>query len=230
MKKSLTVDVIARKFRKFNDLMFGSVLPVPEIRITEARTFLGKFVCRRIVMPGGRINCRDFQIRISRSIPMSETELEDTLIHEMIHYYIAYCGVRDRTAHGPEFRRIMSRINRDFSRSIVISRRFDIGERDNMADMRCRQHVVAVVALNDGRTGLKVLPRVRDRILKFYNTLDGSSQVREIRLYVTYDPYFNRYPTSSVAKLHLVEPHEIECHLENACRLGCNGRGLIRPL
>ena len=49
--------------------------------------------------------------------------IEDTILHEMIHYHIAVNQLRDTSAHGRLFRREMKRINAEGNRHITISYR-----------------------------------------------------------------------------------------------------------
>lgn len=39
-------------------------------------------------------------------IKFTETDMEDTLIHEMIHYYTYKDGLAPKQAHGTEFRKV----------------------------------------------------------------------------------------------------------------------------
>lgn len=63
----------------------------------------------------------NFRLRFSASFDLDEKVWEDTIIHEMIHYYLAYTGQNDKTAHGRNFRAIMNDINSRFGRNITIS-------------------------------------------------------------------------------------------------------------
>lgn len=54
---------------------------------------------------------------------MPENEWEDILIHEMIHYFIAYQGLNDNAPHGKLFREKMNEINTKYHRNISISRK-----------------------------------------------------------------------------------------------------------
>lgn len=117
-----TVEYVESKIKFFNDLVFGSCLPPIPVKLSRARTYLGRvqFRVRRNLF--GRVTgCTDFLMRISVAYDFPERELEDVILHEMIHYYIAWKGLRDKSAHGPLFRSYMNRINRDFGRNVRIS-------------------------------------------------------------------------------------------------------------
>ena len=65
----------------------------------------------------------DFVLRINTRIDLPEYVMEDIILHEMIHYYIAVNQLRDTSSHGRLFRREMARINADGNRHITISYR-----------------------------------------------------------------------------------------------------------
>ena len=54
---------------------------------------------------------------------LPEELVEDTILHEMIHYYIAFNHWSDTSTHGQLFRREMKRINEKGGRHISISYR-----------------------------------------------------------------------------------------------------------
>ena len=97
-----------------------------------------------------------------------ELRIEDTIIHEMIHYYIGYNRLEDASAHGPLFLSIMNEINRKFGRNLTVSHKSTKEQREQLQDKRSHYHVIAVVNFHDGRTGIKVLPRVLRSILYYY--------------------------------------------------------------
>ena len=51
----------------------------------------------------------DFKLRINKRIDLPEQEIEDIIIHEMIHYHIAYNGIKDTSTHGRVFMNKISR-------------------------------------------------------------------------------------------------------------------------
>lgn len=62
----------------------------------------------------------DFKISISDYYIMTADQLEDVMVHEMIHYSIAYTGLRDTAPHGIIFRGMMDAINRRYGRHITV--------------------------------------------------------------------------------------------------------------
>lgn len=224
----ITIPYIERKFGEFNRQIFAGKLPMPPIRLSHARTFLGVCAYKKRKGKDGRTEKYDFSLRISTRMNLSEQEVEDTILHEMIHYYIGYNQLEDTSPHGQIFRRIMADINAKHGRHITISHKSSKAQSEQAADLRPRYHVVAVVSFHDGRTGIKVLPRVLLSILKYYNGVLTSREVASVRLYMTQDPFFNQFPNSSALKVHFIAVDEIQSHLAGAEKMGCDGKRIKR--
>lgn len=208
-----TIEYIEKKFGEFNHLIFDDRLPLLPIQLSNAKSFLGMLVYKKRRKPFGRVEKYDFRLRISTRMDLPEAEVEDTIIHEMIHYYIDFNGIKDTSAHGQVFRQMMSDINTRFGRHITITHKSTPEQRQQLVDTRKRWHVVAVVKFHDGRTGIKVLPRIRQRIITYRNLILTSKEIKDVELYMSNDPYFNAYPVSSALKVHIAEPTEFESHL-----------------
>lgn len=71
----------------------------------------------------------------------------------------------------------------------------------------------------DGRSGVKVLPRVVPRILDYYKVVGSSPGVAGMELFLTDNPFFNRYPVSAAYKIHAVEASDLKENLSRAARL-----------
>ena len=222
-----TIPYIRSKFEQYNRLCFGGTLPMIPIELSDAKTFVGVCVYRVKRVAGGKRVKYDFRLRINTRIDLPEAEVEDTIIHEMIHYYIGYNQLKDTSAHGQLFRSIMDSINAKYGRHVTISHKSTEKQREQAIDSKPRWHVIAVVSLADGKYGIKVLPRIVQRILTYYNVVSTAKDVTNISLYMSRDVYFNRYPTSSVFKIHPVDKSVIDQHLNDATRLTCDGSQVI---
>jgi len=218
-----TRDYVQRRFDEFNTLCFGGELrPIP-VRLSRARSFLGQIAYRRERRLFGPSRNEGFVLRISTLFDLPQDELDDVILHEMIHYRILSCQLRDASAHGPLFRSMMDDINRRFGRHITVSRRRTA--EDNERDTAVRQHLVCRVRFADGRTGLTVAAHTR--LLPLWDALSGWSEVSEFRWYVSRDPFFNRYPRSKVLKIYKVDDAELEEHLRSAVPL-CRDGSVVR--
>ncbi len=227
-KMDITISLIKQKFDEYNQQMFGGKLPPLPIKLSNAKTFLGKccFTTRRGWT--GKVEYRDFFLRINTRFKLSEEELEDVIIHEMIHYYILYFKIQDTAPHGKIFQQIMNGINQKFGRHLSISHKSTPEEREQGVDKRVRYHVIAIVNFHDGRKGIKVLPRVLPSILKYYNTVLTNSQVSDIQLYMSCNVYFNRFPCSSAFNVFFKDENEFMPHLADAEKMGCDGKRITR--
>lgn len=223
-----TREYVERKFDEFNRLIFAGRLPRLPIYLSDASTFLGVCVSKSRRLPDGRMEHYDFRLRINTRISLSEREIEDTIIHEMIHYFILYNGLADTSPHGEIFKAMMRAINRQYGRNIRISHKINEEQREEAAGADRRWHVIAVISMRSGATGIKVLPRVIPKILDFYRKIDALPEVREVRLYLHDEPFFNRYPTSTAMRMHEVDPALLAEKLQGAKTLTPSGTRLLQ--
>lgn len=218
-----TIPYIEKKFEEFNRLMFANQLPKIPIELSDAKTFLGVCVSKRRRLPDGRTEHYDFRLRINTRIDLPEQEVEDTIIHEMIHYFIGINQLKDTSSHGPVFKGIMKRINEQFGRHLTISHKSTKEQKEQAYDTKKHWHVVAVVLFKDGKTGVKVLPRVMPRIINYCTHVGANSQVSDIQLFWTNDIFFNRFPNSAALYVTFVDHDEVMNHLTDAQVLKCFG-------
>ena len=61
----------------------------------------------------------DFKISITDYYDFTESQFVDIMVHEMIHYYLAYFGLDKRCRHGKEFKKMAERLNRTYGLHIV---------------------------------------------------------------------------------------------------------------
>lgn len=214
-----TIDYVKRKFDIFNGQMFGGKLPPIHIVLSNARTFSGQcsYRTRRTLL--GKKENYDFKLKVSTRIDMDEDELDDIIIHEMIHYYIGYFQQKDSSSHGPLFRKMMEEINAKHGRHISVSHRLTRQQAVDAVEAVRRWHVVAVMSFDDGRMGIKVLPRVAQSILRYRNCVLRAKGVVGVEMFMTDNPFFNRFPSSSALKVHFQEKAVIDAHLAQSYRV-----------
>lgn len=150
----------------------------------------------------GKVVNYDFVLRINTRFDLPQEIVEDTIIHEMIHYYIASNQLKDTSAHGQLFRTMMNGINARFGRHIAISHKPTETQKQQAREGRRSWHVVAVVTFTDGRTGVKVLPRIVERITYYYNKVLSAKDVSAIQLYMSNDTWMMFSSTSFPTPLH----------------------------
>lgn len=116
-----TIPYIERKFDEFNALCFEGSLPRPPFKLSNARTLLGQIRYKQKRLPFGRCHYSDFQLVVSTRLELEECDLEDIILHEMIHLYILSNQIRDTSPHGEVFKRMMRDLNVRFNRNISIT-------------------------------------------------------------------------------------------------------------
>ena len=190
---TLTTDILHTWFRQFNADYFGDELPVPRIALSKARTRLGTMSCRR-VRKLLRWTYTDFTIRISTYYECSEREFQETLLHEMIHYYIAYKNISDTSSHGKVFRQIMQQLNNEHGWNITITSSM---RNHKLAPVQrkitvANYFLVLAIELDDGGRMFTVVNK--KAIRKVYDALRNCRNIVNHRWYVSLDPYFLDFP------------------------------------
>ena len=198
------------------------------ITLCEVTSFVGQYKSKIRVLPDGRREPYDHLLRFSTAFDLPETELEDTVIHEMIHLFIAYNGLHDRSTHGPLFKALMNSINENHGRNITISHRTSRSEMAAAKSVKKKWHVVAILHFTSGETGVKVLPRVIPKIIDYYRSITAAGNIGRVDLYLHNDPFFNRFPTSTGRRCHSITRAEIDLHLSGAHTLKVSGNKLIQ--
>lgn len=203
-----TEEYIQGRFEEYNERYFEGRLPSLPIKLSHAKGFLGKvtFTRRKQGLFGGYRN-ENFVLRINVRIDLPEELIEDTILHEMIHYYIAVNQWRDTSAHGQLFRREMARINAD-SRHITITHRLTDEQRAQAVIHKMR--AVAVVHFEDGKTGVKVVPNQEQHMRQWSRAAERRFPIRTIDWYQTDDDYFAQFPSSMAMRIYLIEKNTLE--------------------
>lgn len=243
----ITKDYITQRFGYFNDLIFEGKLPSIPITLSRARTYLGQFrYCSRKSDVWNRRNF-EYSMRFSTLRDMPPATADDILIHEMIHYYIAFCGIRDTSPHGTAFRRIMGDINRKFARNVRISYKIGLHDthasasanspnvgtdhNDHISELsgRGRLHAVAVLRLcgHTTKAGIKVLPRRADKIIAYYKAAMNVAGVSDVELYLTHHIYFDSFPVSSALRYHVVCLSDLIIPIERSRRVTIKNNHLV---
>ena len=212
-----TIEYVERKFKEYNELMFGGRLPMIPVKLSDVKSYLGKCKYCIRVLADGRRECYNFEMLINTRIDLPENVVEDVIIHEMIHYFIQYNGLSDTSAHGAIFKSIMNSINSTFGRNICVTYKGMPNECfEAQGNNQLKWHVIAVMYFNDGNVGIKVLPRYESKIIDYYNKVITATNVNLVELYLHNNPFFNKYPTSTALKVYPIECDVLQDNLHNA--------------
>ncbi|SFG39515.1 SprT-like domain-containing protein [Prevotella sp. KH2C16] len=116
----ITLEWMSHWFAKFNADYFGGGLPQPRLALSKSKTRLGSMSCKKRVRLF-RTECCDYTIRLSNYYDQTERQYQNVLLHEMIHYSIAYTRLKDTSPHGIVFRGMMENLNRKYGWEISVT-------------------------------------------------------------------------------------------------------------
>ena len=189
MNAELTVDYLRHTFEHYNALIFDGKLPVPKLKLSRAKTRLGQMACKRKTS-WGRTKFYDYTISVSNYYKLTTEEIDDVLIHEMIHYSIAYTGLKDTSAHGIVFRGMMDKINRTFGRHITIS----VRTRNLQPRMtqQAKDYLILALEMKDGKYYLSSVNPSAAR--KIATSLAHAREIAHYAWYQSQDEYFHGMP------------------------------------
>ena len=220
-----TLSFIQQTFDRFNALCFEGALPPIPIVLTKARTFLGKVEYRGVRGLFGLVTAnRDFRMKISTSFDLPREELEDVVLHEMIHYYIAWKGIRDSSVHGDVFRNIMKQLNARYGRHITVRHKAKDGQLPEKISTKASRHYICVTTFRDGVRCVTVAASTK--IFELHRFFSRCPDIVRLQWYGSLDPFFDRYPRSRTPKAYKIKPDELELHLKDAVAYDCDGHTL----
>lgn len=227
-----TLPYLRERFDHFNRLCFGGQLAVPLFRLTTARSYMGQMRYHRRRRTDGTWEKYNFTINLSTRFDLPEADLEDIIIHEMIHYYIDSHALRDTSTHGRLFRQMMNDINRRHGRHVTVSYR----NRDILnTDTRQRPAVICVSRLipstpapDNGTSAQGITVCASSRSLYIARNLPHRYTLLSANWYYTTDPYFNRFPRCREPRIYHVDSTELQQHLTHAIPLEFDGRQFRR--
>lgn len=212
-----TVEYVEHKFDEFNALIFGGKLPKLPFKISNARTFLGQIKFFQEKNKDGSWHYYGFTFHISNKVDIPDEIVDDTIIHEMIHYYICYNQMQDNAPHGDLFKQKMEEINNSFDRNITITHKISKEEADT--DNETRRHLICISRFKDGNRAITVSadnPRILFRI---WDEIARIDQIEEFKWVYTTDPFFNRIPRSQNARFYRFPTDDLRPHLSNVQEL-----------
>lgn len=152
-----TIPYIEKKFEEFNQQMFADKLPKPVFELSNAKTFLGLCVSQKRKLANGDIEQYNFRLRFNTRIDLEAELMEDIIIvHEMIHYYIAYNNIIDDSPHGTVFMQKMNHIMNTYGIRVTIA--FDPTD-EYLVNSITRPRYVCVSEFKDGRMDLGVVAK-----------------------------------------------------------------------
>lgn len=115
-----TIENITENFKKYNKLYFDGKLPLPKFEIMHTYKISGYFIYDPVKK--GRI--RKKKIYMTDNFDFPENVYRDILVHEMLHYYIAYNKIKDNDDHGEVFMKMANDLNKKYG--LGITKKIDV--------------------------------------------------------------------------------------------------------
>jgi len=110
----ITIPEIEAQFNKWNEIIFNNSLPKPAFELMQTKSLLGQFKWRRI-----GFDKIGYTIRISVYYDRPIDGYIDTIVHEMLHYYIKYNNIKDSSSHGKTWKKMAKEISQKHNLNIA---------------------------------------------------------------------------------------------------------------
>lgn len=193
------LDFLYKKFDEFNHLMFSDELPQIPIILTRSARSLGYLKFRKIRI-GNEAKIKVETLGISSVYDRSQFEIEDTLLHEMIHLLqFVRNKYGEESQHGAFFRAEMNRLNNTFDRNIKISERNT--EIANNADS-----VVGYLMISRFKSGeIGICRMAKTKIFVFKEDVKKWANIESISWYGTRSPILNRLKRCMTLKFYVID-------------------------
>lgn len=155
----ITINEIKEQFNKWNGIIFNNELPIPAFELMQTKTILGQFRHRNIGP-----NTSGYTIRISTFYDRPLEFYVDTIVHEMLHYYIKFKGIKDTSSHGKIWKQKAAEISKKYNLTITRTNPAGGGLSEAVIEKKAMRNVakyeyVIVCKMRDGiHCGAAVLP------------------------------------------------------------------------
>ena len=113
----VTEEIIADKFAEYNKLYYDYELPTPDFGLLNSYRMCGQFSCNKII---GKRYLRKPKIEVSVYYDWKEEDLRNIIVHEMIHYYLAYKHIDNYITHGEAFCTMAQEFNDKYGLNITV--------------------------------------------------------------------------------------------------------------
>lgn len=106
-----------RMFNECNKKYFNGSLPSPKYGLMNKLNILARFECNKNKKREKPIKWQE--IKFSDCYDFPEDVFRNLMVHELIHYYIAWNGIKDNKDHGKEFMRIANELNTKYNLNVT---------------------------------------------------------------------------------------------------------------
>lgn len=153
---TITIPEIKEQFDKWNGIIFNNELPTPTFELMHTKSLLGQFCPRKVMGEYA------YKIRISTFYDRPFEYYVDTIVHEMLHFWIKFKGIKDTSSHGREWKKYAAQISRKYG--LTITRTNPAGGGvcqaviDKKNEKRVKVEYVYVCKMANGKYGAGVVP------------------------------------------------------------------------
>lgn len=176
-------------FDTFNRLYFDNALPRPRLSLSQSRTRLGSMSCKhKLTWKGYRPY--HFAIHVSTYYHQTERQYQNVLLHEMIHYYIAYKGIVDTSPHGKVFRQMMKNLNEKYGWEISVSSRMSEAKSASVQSSATPRLILLLEVQGRGHFVSVVNPKYASVM---EHKIQGLVEVKRHAWYQSTDAYFDSF-------------------------------------
>lgn len=143
-----------------------------------------------------------FTIKVTKYYDLPEREYQNVLLHEMIHYYIAYQRIKDTSAHGQVFRAMMNELNSRHGWNIMV--RVDTRQWAANDQRKGKRRLVLAFRTHDGKHYLAVING------RYFDAIE--KQVKRCNAILSHqwlssdDEFFSNFPVSRTLRAMKVSP------------------------
>ena len=213
-----TLDYLVERFDYFNQLCFDGELQRPPIKLNTRYATMGQTCGECCVYDDGTILWKNLRIEISVRRDLPEYEYIDTLVHEMIHYYVMTNNLQDDSPHGTLFRQKMEEITMNYGIRITIA--FDPSD-EEMVNTRTRNRYVVTAESNDGHMLVAVV--ARNKVFQFWDYIPKMDGVSNVHWYVSDRQIFEKFPVAVSPRLFNIDADKLHHYLTGAKELENTG-------
>lgn len=156
----ITIPEIKKEFDKWNGIIFNNELPTPAFELMQTKRLLGQFRWRKI-----GANKKGYTIRISVFYDRPFESYVDTIVHEMLHFYIRFKEIKDTSSHGKIWKQKAAEISNKYGLTITRTSSPGGGVSDAVMEKQSNKKVskfeYVFVCKIKGRYGATVVPSTK---------------------------------------------------------------------
>lgn len=113
-------NTMSRMFSECNKKYFDRKLPTPEFGLINKINIIARFEYRKNKGKNKIKKPLEYKkIFFSDCYDFDEKDFIEIMVHEMIHYYLAWNNIKDRDSHGKKFMEIASELNKKYNLNIT---------------------------------------------------------------------------------------------------------------